>query len=111
VDAIYSAGVVAVLALVLLIIYVITGERHDEKDPADLALLRGASEDDEVHAWVSTLRSESIWAEMRARGDRVPGSLTVGEPLTSAWNYEVWVRASDLAKAREILGMHSGDLN
>jgi hypothetical protein len=48
---------------------------------------------------------------MRARGDRVPGSLAVGEPLTSAWNYEVWVRASDLAKAREILGMHSGDLN
>jgi hypothetical protein len=60
-----------------------------------------ASGEAEKNVWVGALGSSGIW--VRVRTARWPGMPLGSSP--AQYSYEVWVRARDEARAREVLGL------
>jgi hypothetical protein len=71
-----------------------------------LVLLDIAGGSEQAHLWVERLRSAGLQARIRNVGDLLAGDHTTpGGSGSSAYEYELWVRPGDEARAREVLGL------
>ena len=92
-------AVVAFLGVALWIVVLLTvGKPH--ADPPKLVQL-GARTEPEAKLWVNRLRAEGIWADI----GHVGGVAALSIELGSGFPYEVWVRAEDESRAKEVLGL------
>jgi hypothetical protein len=69
-------------------------------DTTNMVLIGAAAGEAEVGPWVAALRSAGIASHVKN-----VGSFSYPPGLTTAYAYEVWVRARDEARAREALGL------
>ena len=71
-----------------------------------IVLLGVAGGEAEAHLWTKALRDSGVWSQIRSVGDLTTGDFTsVGGVSRYAYQYEVWVRAKDEARARKVLGL------
>ena len=72
-----------------------------------LVLLGVAGGEAEAHLWTEALSHSGVWSQVRSVGDVLVGDLTTpgGEGLPHAYQYEIWVRPKDEARARGLLGL------
>jgi hypothetical protein len=64
----------------------------------NMVLIGSAAGEAEVHTWAAALRSAGIAAHLKNVGD-------VAWYGPAAYSYEIWVRARDEARARDVLGL------
>ena len=82
--------------------------RRSRSRPSEerLVLLGVAGGEAEAHLWTKALRDSRVWSHIRNVGDLLTGDLTTpGGSGPHAYQYEVWVRPKDGARARKVLGL------
>ena len=71
-----------------------------------LALLGVAGGEAEAHLWTKALRGAGIRCHVRGVGNlAIPEFTSTGSAGRYSYQFEVWVRPKDQARAREVLGL------
>ena len=71
-----------------------------------LVLLGIAGGEAEAHLWTEALRDSGLWSRIRSVGDLATGDFTSVDGVARyAYQFEIWVRPKDEARAREVLGL------